>query len=103
MRSMPRSSSPPSVPGRAEAVASIRKRPGRPKNDPRYDVRYRDPSGRVRTSTFRRKVDAETFADQIETNIDRGEWVDPELGDVTLGAYPARWLAAKPSLRALTR
>jgi len=77
-------------------VAHIVRRPGRPKNDPRYDVRYRDATRKVRTKTFRRKIDAETFAVKVEADLDRGEWINPDDGKVTIGEYAPGWLRARP-------
>lgn len=77
-------------------MAHIVRRTGRPKNDPRYDVRYRDTARKVRTKTFRRKIDAETFAAKVETDLDRGEWINPDDGKVTIGEYAPGWLRARP-------
>src|SRR3954468_7632962 len=84
-------------------MAYITKRGGRSKNDPRYDVRYRSPNGTMRTRTFARKIDAQTFADQVETDLDRGDWADPRLGRELVKAYAKRWIASKPQLRPRTR
>ena len=46
----------------------------------RWDVRYRDPDQRQRTRTFHRKVDAQKFANLVEADIARGEWLDPGPG-----------------------
>ena len=42
-----------------------------------YRVRYRDPVGANRSRTFRRKVDAERYAREVEVEKDRGAWLDP--------------------------
>lgn len=66
---------------------------------PRYDVRYRDPSRKVRTKTFRRKVDADRYAAQVEADVLRGDWLDPAKGRVTFGEWADAWLASKVDLR----
>jgi hypothetical protein len=38
----------------------------------RYDARYRDLTGRVRTKTLRRRSDADRFARSVEVDKDRG-------------------------------
>jgi hypothetical protein len=38
----------------------------------RYDVRYREPGGRPRVKTWRRKADAVRFARSVEVDKDRG-------------------------------
>lgn len=49
-----------------------------------YRARYRDPSGRQRNKTFRRKVDAEKYLALIEAAKVRGTWTDPAHGKITL-------------------
>jgi hypothetical protein len=44
---------------------------------PRWRARYRDPSGRERSKSFARKVDAERFLVSIEDAKLRGAYVDP--------------------------
>lgn len=58
----------------------------------RWDVRYRDPDQRHRTRTFHRKVDAQKFANTVEADIARGDWLDPGLGKQTFGEWACRWL-----------
>ena len=65
----------------------------------RWDVRYRDPDQRHRTRTFHRKADAQKFANVVEADIVRGEWLDPGLGKETFGDWAGRWL---PTIAALT-
>lgn len=45
----------------------------------RWRARYRDPAGKSRSRTFRRKGDAERFLAATATDIHRGDWVDPKL------------------------
>jgi len=46
-----------------------------------YRVRSRDPLGQQRSRTFRRKVDADRFAREIEVDNDRGAWIDSRNAD----------------------
>jgi integrase len=73
-------------------MAAIRKRPGRPKP---WEARYRDPSGRSRSRSFARKVDAQRFLTTLEADKLRGSWVDPAAGRVTFAAFADQWLAAQ--------
>src|SRR5680860_161312 len=68
-----------------------------------WRVRYRTPSGRELSKTFRRKVDAEKFLATVEADIARGDWVDPTLGQVTLDEWSQRWLAGKRRIKPKTR
>jgi integrase len=64
---------------------------------PRYawEVRYRDPQRKDRSKTFRTKVEAEDFADAVETDMSRGHYLDPRLGKKTLGEWAEEWLQAR--------
>ena len=84
-------------------MASIKKRPNRPDDDPRYDVRYRTPSGQTRTRTFTREKAARGFASKVETAKHRGDFVDPHAGRVTFENYATEWLTERPNLRPRTR
>lgn len=57
----------------------------------RYDVFYRDPSGRVRSKTVTTRDEAERVAKLLEADIERGEWRDPRLGTITLSEWIAHW------------
>jgi integrase len=69
----------------------------------RYDVRYREPGGRPRVKTWRRRADAERFARQVETDKDRGLFVDPKLARTPLADVAATWLDSNPGKRGGTR
>ena len=43
----------------------------------RWDVRYRDDTRQQRKKSFTRKVDAQRFANTVETDVLRGDWIDP--------------------------
>lgn len=67
-----------------------------------YEARYRDPTGRQRQRTFKRKTDAAIFLSGIQTTIRRGEWTDPTLGRTAYEAWATRWMAANTHLRPKT-
>ena len=69
---------------------SVTKRP-----DGRWRGRYRDPAGKEHAAHFARRVDAERWVTANKSRRDRGEWLDPELGRVSVGAIAPTWLAAK--------
>jgi len=62
----------------------------------KYRARYRDPSGRERSRTFDRVADARRFLEEVNAQLLRGEWVDPEDRNTTLAVYVERWLAVQP-------
>ena len=70
---------------------------------PRWRARYRDPSGRERSKSFARKVDAERFLVSIEDAKLRGAYVDPAAGKVGLGEWAERWHATTAHLKPSTR
>lgn len=57
-----------------------------------WEVRYRDPQRRDRSKTFKTKAEAEAFAEAIETDINRGDYLDPRLGKKSFGDWAEEWL-----------
>jgi integrase len=82
-------------------MASVRKR--RSEDGGGYQVRYRDPNGRARAKSFRRKVDASRFARSVETDKARGDWLDPKLARITFGQYVDEWRPTIANLKPTTR
>lgn len=70
----------------------------------RWQVRYRGPDGidHPAPHTFATKGDAERWLSGIETEIVRGEWIDPDAGAVLFGEYALAWVAERPNLRPKT-
>jgi len=68
-----------------------------------YHVVWRDPDGRERSRTFRRKEDARDAKSQIETDLARGAYRDPSLGRMPLSAFWPVFLEASPHLAPKTR
>lgn len=91
----------------------FRRDPGTPHKTPtarhgkgkRWDVRWRDDTGRQRHKAFERKQEAEAFLAQIQADLTRGTYTDPAAGKVTVRTYAGSWLAAQtfdPSTREAT-
>jgi integrase len=70
---------------------------------PRWRARYRDPSGRERSKSFARKIDAERFLVSMEDAKLRGAYVDPAAGRVSFSEWAERWERTTVSLRPNTR
>lgn len=68
-----------------------------------WQVRYRDPSGKERARSFRRKTDAEKFSVTVETDKIRGMWADPQLAKITVSEWLPAWQASRVHLRPSTR
>ena len=82
-------------------MASIQKRIRN--NRTSYRVRYRDPSGKPRSKSFRRLVDAERFARTVEIEKEKGTWVDPKAGRITLDEWREQFVKTELGNRASTR
>jgi integrase len=82
-------------------MASIRKR--KHEDGGGYQVRYRDPNGRARAKSFKRKVDASRFAQAAEADKARGDWLDPRLARVTFGQYVDEWRPSIANLKPSTK
>lgn len=57
----------------------------------RWRARYRDLSGRSRSQTFDRKIDATRFLERTAADLQRGEWTDPALRRSTFGSWAETW------------
>lgn len=56
---------------RRDDMGSIRRAP---RDNRRWEARYRDPLGAQRTKTFDNKADARVFLAGVESSIARGTW-----------------------------
>ena len=56
----------------------------------------------VARETFAAKTDALIFLSSKETDILRGEWVDPSAGKITFAEFASLWLANQSHLRPRT-
>ena len=71
-------------------------------NGVRYDVRTRI-GRRVVTRTFKRRKDADAYANTVEADKIRGGVVDPRASRVTLEVWCRSWLTNRSDLRPTTR
>ncbi len=79
-------------------MASIRQKP-----NGRWEARYRDARGGMHGRTFDGKVAARRWAAEMEADLQRGEWIDPELARTTFGAWADAYLTTIVLLRTVTR
>lgn len=68
-----------------------------------FQVRYYGPDGKRRAKTFPRRRDAEKFANTVETDKIRGEWIDPRLAKTPFEEYVAKYLDTLSHLKPSTR
>ena len=83
-------------------MASIEKRTT-PSGEVRWDVRYRGSDRRQVKKSFKRKVDAQRFANLAEADVLRGDWIDPRRSRETFGHWAQHWLATTAHLQPKTR
>lgn len=81
-------------------MASIRRHPTR---SDRWQVRWRDPTGRERSKAFTSNRDARAWAAQVEADLLRGAYFDPEHGQAPFAEYAGEWMAGRLNLRESTR
>jgi len=68
-----------------------------------YRVRFRTPSGRSRSKSFKRRVDADAFAATVETSKLQGIYTDPALGKTPFGTWAQHVQASRINLAPSTR
>ncbi|HUP68571.1 MAG TPA: site-specific integrase [Acidimicrobiales bacterium] len=68
----------------------------------RYDVKLRDPGGRMYQRTFRTKREAVSYQDTERTDRGRGIWVDPRGAATPFGELASEWLTTNPAKRPTT-
>jgi integrase len=66
----------------------------RPLPSGRFQASYLGPDGmrRVAPSTFPTKTDAEVWLSGVETDMLRGDWIDPLLGTALVQQFGERWI-----------
>jgi integrase len=84
-------------------VAFVKKRVLADGKKTAYLVRYRAPDGRERSKQFSKRVDADRFANSVETTKAAGTWIDPARGRMTVKSWVAEWQAGRVDLRPSTR
>jgi integrase len=84
-----------------------RRRFGRVRKLPsgRWQARYRAPDGQDHRApeTFKTKTAADRWLAALETDLARGQWIDPRAGAVLLTDYAETWLAGRADLKVRTR
>lgn len=68
----------------------------------KWQARYRDKSGREHYRLFTTKKEATAFLASVQTNLLRGDWVDPNLGKITVSEWSVIWRAGQRKLRPST-
>ena len=64
-----------------------------------YDVRLRDPDGRVYTRTFPTKRQAAAFEAAERADRRRGNWIDPRHAETSFAEWATLWLRSNPAKR----
>jgi Phage integrase, N-terminal SAM-like domain len=81
-------------------MAVRRRRFGRVRRLPsgRWQARYPAPDGtdRPAPSTFPTKADADAWLVNVEADMLRGDWFDPDAGRQPFGPYGKQWIAERP-------
>jgi integrase len=68
----------------------------------RWYARYRDPTGKQRSKTFDRKVDADAFLQDSYAAMWKGAYITPEAAHTTVAEWCATWLEGYGSRRIST-
>lgn len=68
-----------------------------------YIARYRDPSGRERSKSFRTRAEAKAFLNSVENAKQRGEWSDPAGAKVKFRAYADEYVEGITHVRPGTK
>jgi integrase len=79
-------------------MASIRQ-----KSSGGWEARYRDRHGRMHAKTFATKTAARRWAADMESDVRRGDWIDPKLARTTFGEWATEFLGTIVHLRDVTR
>jgi integrase len=71
----------------------------------RWQARYSTADGREHPApdTFGTKTAAERWLAGVETDMARGQWIDPRSRQLLLKGYAESWLSARPDLKIRTR
>ena len=70
----------------------------RPDRRAPWRARYRGPDGREHSKSFDRKIDAERWLRTELATLDRGQWIDPDHGNITWSEYSFQVIADRPHL-----
>jgi integrase len=75
----------------------------RQKTSGHWEARYRDSLGGMHARTFPTKTQALRWAREMETDVRRGDWIDPRLARTTFGEWANEYLTTIVHLRNITR
>ena len=76
---------------------------GRDPRDGKWLARWRDPAGRQHKKSFRRKIDAQRWLDQMQAEMHRGQYIDPAGAKLRVGTFAESWAAGLGHLKPSTR
>ncbi len=76
---------------------------GRDLRNGRWLARWRDPAGRQHKKSFRRKIDAQRWLDQMQAEMHRGQYIDPAGAKLRVGTFAESWAAGLGHLKPSTR
>ncbi|MCU1370090.1 MAG: site-specific integrase [Ilumatobacteraceae bacterium] len=70
----------------------------------RFQARYRDRSGRMHSAphTFRTEAQANRYLASMQTDLDRGTWLDPQKAKTLFEDLALAWSDSRPNLRPTT-
>ncbi|MER7540218.1 site-specific integrase [Streptomyces sp. NPDC097704] len=60
----------------------------------RWAVRWRDPQGKQRKKSFKRKPDAQRYAAELKSSMDEGSYINPVTRQTTFREVAEKWQAA---------
>lgn len=72
----------------------------------RWQARYPGPDGQLRNAPYtfeREEKDADQWLSEVETDLRRGDWADPDAGKIPLGQYAKAWIEERPGLAVRTK
>lgn len=88
-------------------MSEKRRRFGRVRQLPsgQWQARYPGPDGQLRSAphTFAREKDADQWLSEVETDLRRGDWTDPDAGRIPLSQYAKAWIEERPGLAVRTK
>ena len=65
------------------------------REDGKWRARYRDELNKEHSKHFTRKIDAQRWLTDVESSIQRGAYVAPNAGAVTVRAWFEKWAATQ--------
>ncbi len=76
---------------------------GRDLRNGRWLARWRDPTGRQHKKSFRRRIDAQRWLDQMLAEMHRGQYIDPAASKLRVAAFAESWASGLGHLKPSTR